>query len=59
MEEMDFLGMRKRTLTEEEAKLDPVKIAEQKRLERKNVQEGNWKSYLSVKKNVKEEIDKI
>ena len=58
-DEERFLGMKTKVLSRDEMKNDPVVIAEQKRLERKNVQEGNWKQYQSIKENVKKEIDLI
>lgn len=54
-----FLGMKTKVLSPEEEKLNPIKVFEEKRLERKNVQEGNWKQYEAIKETVKKEIDLI
>ena len=51
--------MKTNVLSAGDQKKTAVAIAEQKRLERKNVQEGNWKSYQAIKENVKKEIDLI
>ena len=59
LEEENFLGMKTNVLSRDDEKKTAVAIAEQKRLERKNVQEGNWKSYQAIKENVKKEIDLI
>ena len=49
--------MQKRKKTAEEERNDPIKIMERQRLERKSVQEGNWKNYLNAKNNLKDEIE--
>lgn len=44
-EEMEFLGMTTRKKTAEEERNDPIKKMEQQMKERKNIQEGNWRTY--------------
>ena len=56
-EEMEFLGMQRRKKTQEEERNDPIKKMEETRQIRKNIQEGNWKSYQHAKNLLKEEID--
>ena len=56
-EEMEFLGMMRKKKTPEEERNDPIKKMEETRKIRKNVQEGNWKSYQNAKNLLKEEID--
>lgn len=56
-EEMFFLGMQKRPKTAAEQRSDPIKIMERQRFERKSIQMGNWKAYLTDKEKLKEEID--
>lgn len=56
-EEMQFLGMQKKKKTAEEERNDPIKILERNRMERKSVQEGNWKNYLNAKAVLKDEIE--
>lgn len=57
MDEMQFLGMQKKKKTAEEERNDPVKLMERQRMERKSVQEGNWKNYLNAKTLIKDEIE--
>ena len=57
IDEMQFLGMQKKKKTAEEERNDPIKLMERQRDERKSVQEGNWKSYLNAKANIKDEIE--
>lgn len=54
---MEFLGMQRKRKTVEEERNDPIKKMEQTRKDRKNIQEGNWKSYNHAKNLLKEEID--
>jgi len=54
---MQFLGMQKKKKTAEEERNDPIKLMDRQRAERKSVQEGNWKSYLNAKANIKDEIE--
>lgn len=56
-EEMEFLGMTTRKKTAEEERNDPIKKMQQQMNERKNIQEGNWRTYLTQKDQLKEEID--
>ena len=56
-EEMEFLGMRRKKKTPEEERNDPIKIMEETRMERKLVQQNNYKRYLDAKIALKEEID--
>ena len=54
---MEFLGMRRKKKTPEEERNDPIKLMEETRLERKLVQQNNYKRYLDAKVALKEEID--
>ena len=56
-EEMEFLGMVKKKPNKKDMENDPIKKMEQTRLERKAIQEGNWKAYEHAKERLKEEID--
>lgn len=49
--------MQKKKKTAEEERNDPVKLMDRQRIERKSVQEGNWKSYLNAKSTIKDEIE--
>ena len=41
LEEMEFLGMQRKTKTKEELLNDPIKKMDQMKLERKKIQDGN------------------
>jgi hypothetical protein len=56
-EEMEFLGMARKKKTPEEERNDPILKMEETRLERKLVQENNWKRYQDAKVEMKEEIE--
>ena len=49
--------MTTRKKTAEEERNDPIKKMQQQMNERKNSQEGNWRTYLTQKDQLKEEID--
>jgi len=53
---MEFLGMMRKKKTPEEERNDPIKKMEETRVERKMVQDANWKKYLDAKETLKEEI---
>ena len=55
-DEMEFLGMVRPKKTIEQQRNDPIKRMEETRLERKMVQEANWKKYIDTKETLKEEI---
>ena len=57
LEEMEFLGMQRKTKTAEELLNDPIKKMDQMKLERKKIQDGNQKAYNHAKNLIKDEID--
>ena len=57
VEEMEFLGMKRKKKTPEEMLNDPIKKMKNSMAERKKIQEGYMKSYKNAKIQVKEEMD--
>ena len=57
LEEMEFLGMQRKTKTAEELLNDPIKKMDQMKLERKKIQDCNQKAYNYAKNLIKDEID--
>ena len=51
--------MTTRKKTAEEERNDPIKKMQQQMDERKNIQEGNWRTYLTQKDQLKEDFSMI